>query len=61
MSVMLSPKEAALLLNVGMTRIYALLYAGQIEGHKADDGKWSIPQNAIEERLKVHGRKTQLG
>lgn len=50
----LTPREAAVALSVGMTRVYALLYSGQLEGRKADDGaNWLIPASAIQERLKA--------
>ncbi|HEV2206364.1 MAG TPA: helix-turn-helix domain-containing protein [Candidatus Acidoferrales bacterium] len=51
-NAMLSPAEAARLLKIGMTRIYALLYAGQIKAHKNADGTWSIPESAVAERIK---------
>lgn len=45
----LSVREACILLGVGLSRLYALLWSGQLAGTK-QDGVWRIPRAAVEER-----------
>lgn len=47
----LAPKDAAQRLGVRLDSIYSLIWAGKIEAHKLD-GRWRIPSEVIEQRLK---------
>ena len=46
---MLSPREAAQRLNIGMQRLYALLYSGKLRASKRGN-RWAIPAGAVAER-----------
>jgi excisionase family DNA binding protein len=54
----LAPKDAAQRLGVRLDSVYSLIWAGKIEAHKLD-GRWRIPFDAIEQRLKQ--RRTDHG
>ena len=47
---MLNPREAAQRLNVGLQRLYVLLYSGKLRAEKQGN-RWMIPASAITERL----------
>jgi excisionase family DNA binding protein len=46
----LSPRQAAQKLNIGMQRLYALLYSGKLRGTKQGN-RWAITAGAVAERL----------
>ncbi|MGB6788286.1 MAG: helix-turn-helix domain-containing protein [Candidatus Acidiferrales bacterium] len=46
---MLNPREAAQRLNVGLQRLYVLLYSGKLRAEKQGN-RWMIPASAITER-----------
>jgi excisionase family DNA binding protein len=46
----LSPRQAAQKLNIGMQRLYALLYSGKLRGTKQGN-RWIITASAVAERL----------
>lgn len=48
---MLSPRQAAQKLNIGMQRLYALLYSGKLRASKHCN-RWTIPESAVAERLR---------
>lgn len=48
---MLNPREAAQRLNVGLQRLYVLLYNGKLRAEKVGN-RWMIPPSAITERLR---------
>ena len=48
----LSPREAAIKLGISMNRVYNLLWSGKLRADQAE-GKWYIPESAVEERLKA--------
>jgi excisionase family DNA binding protein len=45
-----TPREAARLLSIGLTRIYQLLAAGELESYTEGRGR-RIPMRAIENRI----------
>lgn len=47
---MLSPRDAAQKLNIGLQRLYVLLYSGKLRAEKQGN-RWLIPASAIAERL----------
>jgi len=47
---MLNPREAAQRLNIGLQRLYVLLYSGKLRANKQGN-RWMIPASAITERL----------
>jgi excisionase family DNA binding protein len=47
---MLSPRQAAQKLNIGMQRLYALLYSGKLRGTKQGN-RWVITASAVAERF----------
>jgi len=47
----LTPRQAALMLNVGMQRLYALLYSGKLQATK-EGNRWVIRESAVTERLR---------
>ena len=47
---MLNPRGAAQRLNVGLQRLYVLLYSGKLRAEKQGN-RWMIPTSAITERL----------
>ena len=48
---MLSPRQAAQKLNIGMQRLYALLYSGKLRATKQGN-RWVIAESAIADRLR---------
>lgn len=50
-----SAREAAQRLGVRLDVVYALLWAGKLAARKID-GKWVIPIEAVEDRLKSRCR-----
>jgi excisionase family DNA binding protein len=49
---LLSPREAAQQLHIRLDSVYSLIWAGKLEAHKLD-GRWHIPANAVQVRLKA--------
>jgi hypothetical protein len=47
---------AARRLEVGIKRIYELLYSGKLAGAEKESGRWRIPSAAIEDRLRARTR-----
>ena len=59
MSQMLSPREAASKLGVGLPRLYSLLHSSKLRGTKRGNA-WVISEQAIKERiayLKIYYRR----
>jgi excisionase family DNA binding protein len=52
----LSVSEAARRLGISLDGVYRLLYSGKLSGAKTD-GKWHIPVNTVEERLRKKVRQ----
>jgi excisionase family DNA binding protein len=50
----LSPREVAQRLCVRLDSVYSLIWAGKLKAHKLD-GRWRIPVEAVEARLKQRG------
>jgi len=50
----LSPREAAQQLRVRLDSVYSLIWAGKLKAHKLD-GRWRIPVQAVDARLKQRG------
>lgn len=51
-SLGLTPRQAAIRLNVGLAHIYHLVWAGKLPAKRAA-GRWCIEANAVETRLKA--------
>ncbi|HTM87483.1 MAG TPA: helix-turn-helix domain-containing protein [Terriglobales bacterium] len=49
MSNEITPREAAQELNVGLDRVYRLLYSGKLQARRDEDG-WHIPVASIQSR-----------
>lgn len=50
----LSPREVAQRLCVRLDSVYSLIWAGKLKAHKLD-GRWRIPVEAVEARLRQRG------
>jgi predicted site-specific integrase-resolvase len=48
---------AARRLGVEIKRIYELLYSGKLAGAEKQNGRWRIPEAAIEARLRARAAK----
>ena len=48
----MTPRQAALRLGQHLSYVYQLLYAGKLAGTMRD-GRWEIPAEAVEARLKA--------
>ena len=48
----LTVSQAAKRLGVTLTHIYSLLHAGRIRGARKTQGKWQIPEDEIQQRLR---------
>ena len=47
-----SPREVAQMLQIRLDAVYSLIWAGTLEAHKLD-GRWRIPAEAVDLRLKT--------
>lgn len=50
----LSPREVAKRLHIRLDSVYSLIWAGKLRAHKSD-GRWRIPSDAVEVRLRQRG------
>ena len=53
----LKPREAALRLGIRLDATYALIWVGKLEARKSE-GRWLIPVEAVEARLKERKQRT---
>jgi hypothetical protein len=51
----LSPREAAIRLGISLNAIYALLWAGKLQGRK-EDNQWQVSADAVAARIKAKER-----
>jgi excisionase family DNA binding protein len=52
----LTPRAAAQRLGIRLDAVYSLIWAGRLSAHKKD-GRWYVPNSAIEKRLKAQASR----
>jgi excisionase family DNA binding protein len=54
---MMSVSKTARKLGVTVDAVYRLLYSGRLAAARKQDGKWRIPAQAVQERLRQKGQR----
>lgn len=54
-------QAAARKLGVEIKRVYELLYSGRLAGAEKQNGRWRVPEAAIEARLRTRARSAGDG